>query len=172
MNLDDLKSIIRGVIRKQSIVPTSDTTDDIEYEEIARFPELKETLISLLSDEYDVFISSVDWVSPKPTTFRINLKNNHFFYLEYGTRSWIATVEGKKYYLSNLPEETRATEAISRILKYTTQPEISEENDGFTNDEPSPGGGSSSGGGASFDADTVEEPPTEEPPAEEVPAEA
>jgi hypothetical protein len=36
----------------------------------------------------------------------------------YGKRSWIAQVEGKKYYLLNLPEEERAAEAISRILRY------------------------------------------------------
>ena len=33
-------------------------------------------------------------------------------------RSWIAQVEGKKYYLLNLPEEERAVEAIARILRY------------------------------------------------------
>ena len=33
-------------------------------------------------------------------------------------RSWIAQIEGKKYYLLNLPEEERAVEAIARILRY------------------------------------------------------
>ncbi len=33
-------------------------------------------------------------------------------------RSWVAQVEGKKYYLLNLPEEQRAAEAIARILRY------------------------------------------------------
>ena len=33
-------------------------------------------------------------------------------------RSWIAQVEGKKYYLLNLPEEERATDAIARLLRY------------------------------------------------------
>ena len=36
----------------------------------------------------------------------------------YGTRSWIAQVEGKKYYLLNLDEEEFAAQAISRILQY------------------------------------------------------
>ena len=35
-------------------------------------------------------------------------------------RSWIAQIEGKKYYLLNLPEEERAVEAIARILRYGT----------------------------------------------------
>ena len=33
-------------------------------------------------------------------------------------RSWIAQIEGKKYYLLNLPEEERAVEAIARMLRY------------------------------------------------------
>ena len=60
----------------------------------------------------------IDWVAPKPTTFRINLKNDFNFYLIFTQKSWIAQVEGKKYYLLNLPEEERAIEAIARILRY------------------------------------------------------
>jgi hypothetical protein len=90
----------------------------VEYDELTKFPELKEILIDLLTDEFDKFLSSIDWVAPRPTTFRINLKNNQEFYLIFGKRSWIAQVEGKKYYLLNLPEEERAAEAVSRILRY------------------------------------------------------
>ena len=90
----------------------------VEYDELTKFPELKEILIDLLTDEFDKFLSSIDWVAPRPTTFRINLKNNQEFYLMFGKRSWIAQIEGKKYYLLNLPEEERAAEAISRILRY------------------------------------------------------
>jgi len=90
----------------------------IEYDELTKFPELKAVIIDLLSYEFDSFLSSIDWVAPKPTTFRINLKNDQDFYLIYSKRSWVAQVEGKKYYLLNLPEEERATEAIARILRY------------------------------------------------------
>ena len=90
----------------------------IEYDELTKFPELKAVIVDLLTYEFDNFISSIDWVAPKPTTFRINLKNDFNFYLIYTKTSWIAQVEGKKYYLLNLPEEERATEAIARILRY------------------------------------------------------
>ena len=93
----------------------------VEYDELTKFPELKKILIDLLTTEFDKFLSSIDWVSPRPTTFRINLKNNQDFYLTFGKRSWVAQVEGKKYYLLNLPEEERAAQAISRILKYGTK---------------------------------------------------
>ena len=38
--------------------------------------------------------------------------------LVYSPRSWVAQVEGKKYYLLNLNEEESATEAIARMLAY------------------------------------------------------
>ena len=90
----------------------------VEFDELTKFPELKAVIVDLLSHEFDNFLSSIDWVAPKPSTFRINLKNNQDFYLIYSRRSWIAQIEGKKYYLLNLPEEERATEAIARILRY------------------------------------------------------
>ena len=90
----------------------------VEYDELTKFPQLKEIIISLLTTDFDPFLSSIDWVAPRPTTFRINLRNNENFYLIWMGRSWIAQVEGKKYYLLNLPEEERAVEAIARILRY------------------------------------------------------
>jgi hypothetical protein len=101
--------------------------DAVKYDELTKFPELKTILIDLLTSDFDNFLSSIDWVSPRPTTFRINLKNDQEFYLIYGKRSWIAQVEGKKYYLLNLPEEQRAAEAISRILRYGIKQEPADE---------------------------------------------
>ena len=90
----------------------------VEYDEFAKFPELKKVIVDLLTHEFDNFVASIDWVAPKPTTFRINLKNDFNFYLIFTKTSWIAQVEGKKYYLLNLPEEERATDAIARLLRY------------------------------------------------------
>ena len=98
----------------------------VEYDELTKFPELKAVIIDLLTSDFDSFLSSIDWVAPRPTTFRINLKNDQNFYLIWSTRSWIAQVEGKKYYLLNLPEEQRAAEAIARILKYGAKENIDE----------------------------------------------
>ena len=90
----------------------------VEYDELTKFPELKEVILSLLTSDFNNFLSSIDWVAPRPTTFRINLRNDENFYLIWMGRSWIAQIEGKKYYLLNLPEEERAVEAIARILRY------------------------------------------------------
>ena len=135
----------------KSVQKTEETA--IEYDELTKFPELKKILGDLLTTEFDNFLSSIDWVSPRPTTFRINLKNGQSFFLTYGKRSWIAQIEGKKYYLLNLPEEERAAEAIARILRYGKKEEE---------------GGEELGGAPP----TEDTPSTEEPPTEEIPAEA
>ena len=67
---------------------------------------------------FNHFLESIDWIAPRPSTFRINLLNGQSFILIFGDRSWIAQVEGKKYYLLNLDEEEFASQAISRILQY------------------------------------------------------
>lgn len=96
------------------------------YDELTKFPELKLIIIDLLTADFDKFLESIDWVAPRPSTFRINLLNGQNFMLEYNERSWIAKVEGKKYYLLNLNEQERATEKIARILRYGAQDENTE----------------------------------------------
>ena len=101
-----------------------------EYDEFAKFPQLKKVIVDLLTHEFDNFIASIDWVAPKPTTFRINLKNDFNFYLIYTRSSWIAQIEGKKYYLLNLPEEERAIDAVARVLRYGAPESASSSEDG------------------------------------------
>ena len=120
MTKAEFKERIRGLAfevikdRKKSEIAS------VQYDELTKFPELKEVIVTLLTADFDSFLSSIDWVAPRPTTFRINLKNDQEFYLIWMGRSWIAQIEGKKYYLLNLPEEERAVEAIARILRYGT----------------------------------------------------
>ena len=94
-------------------------TDDaaLAYDELVKFPALKDIIVDLLTDQFDSFLESVDWVAPRPTTFRINLLNGQNFLLMFTERSWIGQVEGKKYYLLNLDEEERCSLAINRILR-------------------------------------------------------
>ena len=101
-----LKILIKQVYSNRTITPE----EAIQYDELTKFPELKAVIVDLLTQQYDNFVASIDWVAPRPSTFRINLKNEQLFYLIYGKRSWIAQVEGKKYYLLNLPEEQHASE--------------------------------------------------------------
>ena len=89
----------------------------LAYDELVKFPALKDIIVDLLTDQFDSFIESVDWVAPRPTTFRINLLNGQNFLLMFTDRSWIGQVQGKKYYLLNLDEEERCALAINRLLR-------------------------------------------------------
>ena len=111
----------------------------VEYDELTKFPELKDVIVALLGPQFDLFIASIDWVAPKPTTFRINLKNNENFYLVYTPRTFIAEIEGKKYYLLNLNEQENAENAIARMLRYGA-PNISGSQDAAELDTGSAGG--------------------------------
>ena len=130
MTTSELREKIRILIPQVYKSKQKAETAAIEYDELTKFPELKAILIDLLTSDFDNFLASIDWVAPRPTTFRINLKNDQNFYLIYNKRSWIAQVEGKKYYLLNLPEEQHAAEAISRILRYGVQSTEEEEEGG------------------------------------------
>jgi hypothetical protein len=146
-----LKVLVKQVYSNRTVTPE----EAIQYDELTKFPELKAVIVDLLTPEYDSFLASIDWVAPRPSTFRINLKNGQNFYLIYGKRSWIAQVEGKKYYLLNLPEEERAAQSIANILRYG----IKEEDKGGTG-----------AGIESLETPPVETtPPAETPPAEETP---
>lgn len=118
MKADELRNKIKAIV--PIVYQNKEKVDKvaIEFDELTKFPELKKVIVDLLTSDFDSFLSSIDWVAPKPSTFRINLKNDENFYLMYSRRSWIAQIEGKKYYLLNLPEEERAIKAIARILRY------------------------------------------------------
>jgi hypothetical protein len=73
--------------------------------------------------------------------------------LTYTPRSWVAQIEGKKYFLLNLSEEESATEAIARVLAYGQATEPAAEGEAATG-ETAP----------------AEEPAAEEPAPEETPA--
>ena len=155
MTRQELRDKIRSLALK--IYADKEEVDNkaVEYNELTKFPELKEIIVDLLTVQFDDFIESIDWIAPRPTTFRINLRNGQNFILIYTDRSWIAKVEGKKYYLLNLDEEERAAESISRILTYgedSTDGEGGKESEGGDT-----GGGLDLGGG--------DEPETNEPEA-------
>ena len=118
MTKAELREKIRSLALK--VVGEKIKSEDaaLAYDELTKFPELKDIIVSLMTHEFDSFLERIDWVSPKPSTFRIVLLNGESFLLTYSPRSWVAQIEGKKYYLLNLDEEEYACQAISRILQY------------------------------------------------------
>ncbi len=142
MTKDELKEKIK-VLVKQVYKPKTLTAQDTisldapKFPVLEKFPSLKEVIINLLTDQYELFITDIQWVAPKPTTFRVNLRNDQFFFLTKADDSWIAQVEGKKYYLQTLSDRQRAQEAITSILKYG-KPEKEEGELGLQPDEIPP----------------------------------
>ena len=117
MTAAELRQKIRLLAKQvySDVVKTDEAA--LAYPEIQKFPPLKDIIVNLLTNEFDSFIESVDWVAPRPTTFRINLLNGENFLLMYTIKSWIGQVAGKKYYLLNLDEEERCALAINRLLR-------------------------------------------------------
>ena len=149
MTASELRDRIKLLVKQvyQDKVKSDDAA--LAYDELVKFPELKAVIVNLMTTDFDKFLESVDWVAPRPSTFRVNLLNGENFVLFYDPRSWIAQVEGKKYYLLNLDEEEMAAKAVSRILTY--------------------GGKTEKGDGAEVDG-AEEIAPTENPTPEETPA--
>jgi hypothetical protein len=151
MTRDELKEKIKVLVKqvyKPDTLQAQDTVslDAPKFPVLQKFPTLKQVIVDLLTDQYEIFITDIQWVAPKPTTFRIVLGNGEPFMLTYSPRSWVAQIEGKKYYLLNLSEEESATEAIARVLSY-----------GVTEEKP---------GGEETPGETPEETPAEETPEE------
>jgi len=131
----------------------------IKFPVIEKFPPLKGVMEDLFDFQYEPFVEDIEWVAPRPTTFRIKLVNGADFFLIYqgedeGKGLFIAQVAGKKYFLESLPEEQQASEAIARLLRFK-----------FVDTGKTEGGddldlGGDEGGG---DLDLGTDEPTEEP---------
>ena len=165
MNKSELKNIIKklakdhfkGTSSGDKTTPEDELPISTKYSRfdiVFKFPEMIPVLENLMTNDFELFIKDIFWVAPKPTTFKIMLINDQYFFLMYDPISWTAQIEGKKYYLIELRDSELAAEAVGRILRYGKI-----ENKPTTPTEKSPD----------------EIPPTEEetpPPTEETPTEA
>ena len=118
---DKIKVLVKQTYKSKTIDLDNGSKISLDVEKfpvLTKFPKLKDVIVDLLTNQYDVFMKAIEWVAPRPTTFRIVLGNDENFLLIYTERSWIAQVEGKKYYLLNLSEEESAAESIARLLAY------------------------------------------------------
>ena len=108
--------------------------DDPKGYILQKYPSLKGTLQDLMTTSFDEYITGIYVMAPKPTTFKILLHNGQQFFLIYAKDSYIAKIQGKKYYLLNLGEEEYAIKAIADLLTMgmppgAKGPDDEEEND-------------------------------------------
>lgn len=143
MAIEDLKNKIKAVIRKKLERGEIDFPGEGEQTIPQKFPTVEDALIQLMTDQYPLFVEDIFWVAPKPTTFRILLKNDQAIFIVRIGDTWTVEVEGKKYDLSTIQGEQRGCEAVARVLRY----------------------GQTKQAGAAEGGETL--PPPEETPAEE-----
>jgi hypothetical protein len=145
---DKVRSAARNIASRADM-PETDTPMSFKYSEMLyKFPKLQETLVRLLSDDFTTFVEDIEWVAPRPTTFKIVLKNQNYFHLIWNGDEFTARVAGTQYNLASLGDEQRAIKAIQELL--ITGP--------INPDK-----------GAATPSQTLT--PAEEAPAEEIPAE-
>jgi len=118
----ELEDYIRGRVRQ-----ITNKTDTAAYQGdpnspmnlmLARFPQLRQALEKLMTFQFRLFIEDIQWVAPKPTTFKIILPNQQVFNLIWNTEDFIAKISGMKYDLLVLQERERAVKALSELLQY------------------------------------------------------
>ena len=145
---------------KSNPLASAEEIEDIttKFPIIEKFPPLKKVMEDLFDFQYEPFVEDIEWVAPRPTTFRIKLVNKADFYLIYqgeeeGKGLFIAQVAGKKYFLESLPEEQQASEAIARLLRFNYA-NVGKTDDSFGGEL----GGDDLGGDLGGDLGTTPEP--------------
>ena len=121
-----IKNLAKTIYAEKSnpLADADEIRDQVtKFPVVDKFPPLKKVMEDLFDFQYEPFVEDVEWVAPRPTTFRIKLVNGADFFLIYegedeGKGLFIAQVAGKKYFLESLPEEQQASEAIARLLRY------------------------------------------------------
>lgn len=120
-----------------------DATDTI----LAKFPTLRAAIIKLQTEDFKEFVDTVDWISPRPTSFRVNLKNGQDYILKWTGKTFEAQIMGKRYLLSNIAEYQQAIDKLALLYREAPMKGAGEEGD-F--DADTGGGG---GGGGDFPGD-------------------
>ena len=101
------------VLKEQENAVLETSTDEI----LGKFPTVKKALTSLFTSEFPEFVTDVRWVVPKPSTFAVDLKNGQSFNIKWMGKGFEAQIEGKKYYLNDLPDYQQALDKINDLLK-------------------------------------------------------
>lgn len=135
-----------------------DSTDII----LGKFPTLKHALIKLQTEDFKEFTDSIDYISPRPTAFRINLKNGQSFELKWMGKGFEANISGKRYYINSLSDYQQALNKLSVLYREGPMKGAGEVADGFDTAGDA-AGGFSGGGSGDFPGgeDFANEPETE-----------
>lgn len=98
---------------------------------VYRFPGLKKVMEEVMSPAFGRYISGINIIAPKPTTFNVSLINGQEFSIKYlGNKLFSVKVAGKKYNPINLGESERCAQAIADLLELNYAPAEGKEQPG------------------------------------------
>lgn len=120
-----------------------DATDEI----LGKFPTLKKAIIKLQTDQFKEFVESIDWISPRPSSFRVNIKNGQYYILKWTGTGFEAQILGKRYYIDKVDDYQQALDKLARLYR---EGPMSGAGEGEPADTDTGGGG---GGGGDFPGD-------------------
>ena len=121
-----------------------DATDQI----LGKFPTLQAAIIKLQTEDFKEFVDSIDWISPRPTEFRINLKNGQDYIMKWTGTGFEAQIMGKRFYIDKINDYQQALDKLAILYK---EGPMTGAGEGEPADVDS--GGSSGGGGGDFPGD-------------------
>lgn len=135
-----LEEVYFEVLAEGAELPTA--TDEL----LSKFPTLRDNIVKLLTKEYDFFVEEISWVSPKPSTFKVHLKNGQHFILKWLGKGFQAQIEGKRFFLKNINEYQAALGRLNELLKYGPAGDAGEVGGEFGSEEGGDFGGDDFGG--------------------------
>ena len=90
-----------------------DATDTI----LSKFPTLKAAIIKLQTEDFKEFVDTIDWISPRPTEFRINIKNGQDYILKWTGTGFEAQILGKRFYIDKINDYQQALDKLAILYK-------------------------------------------------------
>jgi len=145
-----LESLLDEVEEEEDTTPEEDPDPKAEEETVledatdtilAKFPTLRQAIIKLQTEDFKEFVDTIDWISPRPTSFRINLKNGQDYILKWTGKSFEAQILGKRYLLSNIADYQQALDKLAILYRESPMKGAGEEGGEFDADTGGGGGG-------------------------------
>ena len=131
--------------------PKETVLEDATDQMLSKFPTLKAAIIKLQTEDFKEFVSTIDWISPRPTTFRINLKNGQDYILKWTGKTFQAQIMGKRYFIDKINDYQQALDKLNILYKEGPMSGAGEE-------EPADPIDTSGGGGGGGDFPGVDAP--------------
>lgn len=108
------------VLKEHTIIENLTTVlPDASQEILQKFPKLQKTLVRLMTSNYDAFVENVEWISPKPTAFKVTIKNGQTFTLTWMGKNFRAIIGGKTYYLGQVQDFQNALAKLAELYSET-----------------------------------------------------